>query len=98
VAFEYESLDLPYTLCKTYTPDFILPNGIIVEAKGVLTPADRTKMRAVKAAHPDKDIRFLFMDATKKLNKRAKMTYAKWAEVNGFQWASGTEVPKEWLR
>jgi len=38
------------------------------------------------------------MDATKKLNKRAKMTYAKWAEVNGFQWASGTEVPKEWLR
>lgn len=98
VAFQYETVKLPYTLEKVYTPDFILPNGVIVEAKGVLTPADRTKMRAVKAAHTDLDIRFLFMDADKKLSKKAKMTYGRWAEVNGFPWASGHSIPKEWLQ
>lgn len=98
VAFEYETLKLPYTLEKVYTPDFILPNGVIVEAKGVLTPADRTKMRAVKAAHPELDIRLLFMDGSKKLSKRAKMTYGRWAEVNGFPWAEGVSIPKEWLK
>ena len=98
VQFQYETLELAYTLCKTYRPDFILPNGIIVEAKGVLTPADRTKMKAVKDAHPELDIRMLFMDASKKLSKRAKMTYGRWAEVNGFIWAEGTEIPKEWLK
>lgn len=98
VSFEYESLKLSYTLEKVYTPDFILPNGIVIEAKGVLTPADRTKMRAVKNAYPDLDIRFLFMDASKKLSKKSKMTYAKWAEANGFMWADGVAIPKEWLK
>lgn len=98
VQFEYETLKLPYVLEKVYTPDFILPNGVIVEAKGVLTPADRAKMRAVKKAHPDKDIRLLFMDASKKLSKKAKMTYGRWAEVNGFPWADGHVIPKEWLK
>jgi len=91
-------MQLPYILSKVYHPDFILPNGIIVEAKGLFRPEDRTKMKAVKAAHPNLDIRFLFMDASKKLNKRAKMTYAGWAEANGFPWADGTSIPKEWLR
>lgn len=98
VKFKYESLTLPYTLEKNYTPDFVLPNGVIVEAKGVLTPADRTKMKAVKAQHPDLDIRLLFMDAGKKLSKKAKMTYAGWAEANGFVWAEGSKIPKEWLK
>mgnify|MGYP003677566486 FL=1 len=33
---------------KKYTPDFFLPNGVIVEAKGVLTNQDRLKMKCVK--------------------------------------------------
>jgi len=32
--FEYETLKLNYTLSAVYTPDFILPNGVILEAKG----------------------------------------------------------------
>jgi hypothetical protein len=32
--FEYETLKLNYTLSSVYTPDFILPNGVILEAKG----------------------------------------------------------------
>ena len=36
--FDYESLKVKYTKESTYTPDFILPNGIIIEAKGYWIP------------------------------------------------------------
>lgn len=83
---------------KKYTPDFILENGIIVEAKGVLTPQDRLKMVCVKNQHPNRDIRFLFMRAANKLNKHSKTTYAQWAEKNGFKWAEGAKIPESWVR
>jgi len=44
VSFQYESIKLEYTKTATYTPDFILPNGIIIEAKGVWTVEDRKKL------------------------------------------------------
>ena len=68
-----------------------------MEAKGVLDPSTRTKMVAVKKAHPDLDIRFLFMNAGNKLSKRAKMTYGQWAVKNGFPYAEGTSIPEEWF-
>lgn len=97
VAFEYETLELPYKLEKVYRPDFILPNGIIVEAKGLFDDPAKRKMLAVKACHPDKDIRMLFMDASKKVRKGAKMTYAGWADKHGFPWAEGIKIPQEWI-
>jgi hypothetical protein len=36
--FEYETLKLNYTLSSVYTPDFIMPNGVILEAKGYFKP------------------------------------------------------------
>ena len=48
VAFEYETVKLEYQKIATYTPDFILPNGIIIEAKGVWTVEDRTKYLLVR--------------------------------------------------
>lgn len=97
VKFEYETQKLQYVLRKTYTPDFILPNGVYIEAKGVLTPADRTKMRAVKEQHPNLDIRFVFQNANNKLSKHSKTTYAQWADRHGFPWAH-KRIPKEWLK
>ena len=32
--YHYEEFSLEYTVKHKYTPDFVLPNGIIVEAKG----------------------------------------------------------------
>ena len=29
VDYEYEGLSLPYTIKHLYTPDFVLPNGIV---------------------------------------------------------------------
>jgi len=50
IDFDYETIkieweDLAY---RTYTPDFILPNGIIIESKGMFTAADRRKHLAIK--------------------------------------------------
>ena len=94
---EYETLYLSYVVKGTYNPDFVLPNGIIVEAKGYLDAAARKKMIAVKAHNPSLDIRFVFQHANGKLNKRAKMRNWEWAEKHGFQWAEGT-IPLSWWR
>lgn len=80
-----------------YTPDFKLPNGIIIETKGRFLPADRKKHRLVKAQHPDKDIRFVFTNSNQKISKASKTTYASWCEKYGFQFADKW-IPESWLR
>lgn len=91
----YEAEKLTYTIEKTYNPDFKLPNNMLIEVKGYFPSEDRSKMRAIKAAHPDRDIRILFGNAHTKINKFSKTTYAMWAEKYGFPWADKV-VPKEW--
>lgn len=97
VDFKYEPCKLCYTTDHTYTPDFQLDNGIFVEAKGYLRPTDRSKMIAVRDQNPDKDIRFLFANAENPIKKGSKTTYGMWAEKNGFKYADGVEIPKEWV-
>lgn len=96
VKFEYEGLKIPYTIKHEYRPDFILDNGIIIEAKGYFRPGDIAKMRAVKAQHPDLDIRFVFMYENKKIPGQ-KQTHEQWAERHGFPYACGS-IPDEWLK
>jgi len=99
VKAEYEQKKLKYKVPSsnhTYTVDFELPNGIIVETKGLLTLEDRKKMVLVRDQHPELDIRFLFMSANRKLYKGSKTTYGQWCTKNGFLYASKT-IPKEWL-
>ena len=99
IKYEDKNSELHYIVPKVYHPDFTLPNGILVEAKGNFrTPQERTKMLHIKKAHPDKDIRFLFMKADLKINKGSSTTYAEWAEKNGFKWAEGDKIPYAWLR
>jgi hypothetical protein len=95
--FEYETLRLSYTLSSTYTPDFILPNGVILEAKGYFKPEDRRKMLAIKKQHPDLDIRLVFQQPKNTLTKRSKTTYEMWAEKNGFKWAAAHDIPPDWF-
>lgn len=93
---KYEEDVLPYTLSHKYIPDFTLPNGVFVEAKGLFTSADRTKLKAVKAQNPTADIRILFQKANNTLTKASSTTYAQWATKYGFPWAEGEVVPVEW--
>ena len=58
--YEYETLRIPYVVERNYNPDFILPSGIIIEAKGYFKSADQRKHKLIKKQHPEKDIRFVF--------------------------------------
>ena len=96
--FRYEDLkiewkDLRY---RTYTPDFILDNGIIVETKGIFDNEDRRKHLAVREQHPELDIRLVFSNARAKLYKGSKTTYAMWCEKNNFLY-SHRVIPPDWL-
>lgn len=98
VKFLYEKVTLRYTEPETlhrYTPDFVLPNGIVIETKGRFQSGDRKKHKLVKAQHPSLDVRFVFTNPYAKLNKRSKTTYAKWCDDHGFQWAHGL-IPEAW--
>jgi hypothetical protein len=97
---QFESLQLPYTLSHTYTPDIILPNGVILEVKGkfVVKGIDcRPKMLAVKAAFPDLDIRFVLQHPRLTVTPRAKMTHSEWCEKYNFPWCHYKDIPTEWL-
>ena len=85
--------DLRY---RTYTPDFTLDNGIIIETKGVFDSEDRRKHLQVQKQHPELDIRFVFTNLYAKLYKGSKTTYAQWCEKNNFL-ANHRIIPKEWL-
>ena len=99
VKFSYESLkieweDLAY---RTYTPDFVLNNGIIIESKGMFTAADRLKHLAIKRQHPKLDIRFVFENSRRKLRKGAKSTYGEWCYKYGLLY-SNRVIPEEWVK
>lgn len=95
---EYEPEYIPYVMKGAYLPDYrIKSNRIIVEAKGYLDAAACKKMLAVKQSNPHLDIRFVFMNANGKRNKRAKLRNWEWAEKHGFPWCEGT-IPEEWLK
>ena len=93
---EYEPYSLAYLTKGNYFPDFVLPNGIIVEAKGYFDARARAKMIAVKKNNPALDIRMLFMNSRTKVRKGSEFTYANWCEKHGFPFADGN-IPLEWF-
>jgi hypothetical protein len=99
IKFLYEALkieweDLAY---RTYTPDFILYNGIIIETKGMFTAADRRKHLAIQRQHPKLDIRFVFENSRRKLRKGAKSSYAEWCIKYGFKYYDRI-IPEDWIK
>jgi len=99
VLFDYETINLHYRVIeqRKYTPDVILPNGIIIELKGRFTSSDRKKMLLVIAQHPDLDIRMVFMRPKNKLSKISRTTYAQWCDKNNIKWAD-KYIPEEWIK
>lgn len=79
-----------------YTPDWILPNGVIVETKGRFVTEDRQKHILIKQQHPELDIRFVFSNSRSRISKGSKTTYAMWCEKNGFLYADKS-IPRSWL-
>ena len=101
IEFKYEPDKIPYEWRedKNYIPDFLLPNGIILEVKGRFMLEDRKKHLFLRDQHPDVDIRFVFDNPYRKLYKGGKMTYADWCDKYNFQYCKGGEgIPLEWFK
>ena len=99
VSYTYEKVKLKYikpASSHVYTPDFQLPNGIIVETKGRFLAPDRQKHLLVKKHKPDLDIRFVFSNSNARISKASKTTYAMWCRKNGYKFADKA-IPEEWL-
>lgn len=101
VPYMYEPEKLAYYVERHYVPDLKV-GTMYVELKGYFRQDAQRKMKAVKAQHPELDIRFVFQNANatiqgaKKRKDGSKMTCAEWAERNGFVYSEGT-IPEEWL-
>lgn len=81
---------------RRYTPDFVLPNGIVIETKGYFVPEDRNKMVWVTTQHPGLDVRMVFTNSSKPLYRGSKTTYADWCAKHGIECADKL-VPRAWL-
>ena len=98
VKYEYESCKIPYVIHHKYCPDFILPNGIYLECKGLWEPEDRRKILAVIQQHPEIDLRMVFQSPYNKISKRSKTTYAKFCDKHSIPWCHYASIPAEWFK
>lgn len=99
VVYEYETFKVEYEVPARrakYLPDFRLPNGIIVEAKGRFEAKDRARHLWIKAQHPHLDIRFCFQNASNRLYKGSPTSYADWCGKYGFTYCE-KEIPITWI-
>jgi hypothetical protein len=99
VDFAYEDKVIMYVVpaaTRKYIPDFTLPNGIIVEAKGRWTLDDRKKIILVMEQNPKLDLRMLFQ-RDQVLNKGSKTKYSAWCDKRNIPYAVGKVIPSEWL-
>ena len=97
VTYEYESTQVPYTIQHHYTPDFVLPNHVLLEAKGYWDAKDRRKIKQVKEDNPDLDLRMVFQSPYNTISKKSKTTYAQWCERHGIPWTHFHDIPLDWL-
>lgn len=95
VPWQYEVSKINYSIPESkhvYTADFTLPNGILLEGKGILADyQERTKYVLLKQQHPDMDLRFVFDDPQKKCGGM-KMTHSEWAIKNSFKFCGIKDI------
>ena len=96
----YEQFKVRYTVplsFHTYTPDFRLPNNIIVETKGVWDAKDRAKMLLVREQYPDLDIRMVFSRLKSPIAPGSKTTVEQFCAKHGIPCAEKL-IPEAWVK
>ena len=77
VKYEYETTKVRRRVIQhIYTPDFVLPNGVVLEWRGYWEPADRRKIRGSEEKVADLDLRMVLVYKISKKSKQPKsVTY-----------------------
>ena len=103
VEYEFEPHSFKYNVPSTYTPDFKVkgPKGdIYIEVKGYHAGLGAWCNKIVHfiEANPNIDFRIIFLDASKKFNKRYKSNLGDWASRKNIKWSDKGIIPKGWIR
>jgi hypothetical protein len=85
----------PAIASRSYTPDFFLNNGVVVEAKGRFTPKDRKIALAMKAKMGDAYKMVFQFD--NRLSRKSKTRYSQWCSKHGIDFAI-RQIPPEWAK
>ena len=86
--FDYEPYTVPYTIKRSYRPDFVhSASGVLVECKGYFRDGDTKKYTSVRDSLPEgQELVFVLMQPNKKIRKGAKMTMSEWCDKEGILW------------
>lgn len=95
----YETIKIKWIdfAIRSYTPDFVLDNGIIIEVKGFWSTGDRRKHLEIHQQHPNLDIRLVFENSSRKIRKGSATSYAKWCEKKDLVYCDRV-IPQAWLK
>ena len=88
---EYETTKIKFqqpAVNRTYNPDFTPPKiaNLYIETKGKLSIDDRKKHLLLREQHPDKEIVFLFQNASNKITRKSATSYGDWCNANNIIW------------
>ena len=86
--FDYEPFTVPYTISRSYRPDFVDSSGLsLVECKGYFRDGDTKKYTSIRDSIPEgQELIFVLMQPNKKIRKGAKMTMSEWCDKENILW------------
>ena len=95
----YETHKITYVVEHDYKPDWSINDKVFIEVKGYFRAADRAKHLHIKKQHPELTVHFVFGDASNKLHKNSKTTYADWCDKYGFEYTDLKQgLPERWFK
>lgn len=97
VYWEYEQRKFDLVIPRSYTPDFVLGNGVVLEVKGYFDAEDRRLIKLFREQHPGVDLRMVLQKPHQKLQKGGRMDYAGWCEKYNVPWCEGPSLPQDWV-
>ena len=86
--FNYEPFTVPYTISRSYRPDFVDASGLyLIECKGYFRDGDTKKYTSIRDSLPEgQELIFVLMQPNKRIRKGAKMTMAQWCDKEKILW------------
>ena len=86
--FKYEPYGVPYTVYRTYMPDFVHEEKkVMVEVKGFFRVGDTLKYKSIRdtISVDGYELVFLLSNEHKKVRKGGKITMGQWCEKEGMK-------------